>query len=334
MMNWLSRMMIPGLVCVILTGCDRPPGPVIGPDGKTVEVMSVNPEDAQEVAAVQAAESARALYAYRLDVLMAYYQKIGHLDKFRATQKEIDNLKTAQYFRWQGFEAVAPEGQRVQNADQRLLVEDTIAARNEWLASLDALAGFYSKRKQTFKARVVESVSNRFNPVHRYTYFLDAEIPGSELRPTDHIPEAEALYNQAVRLHQQGKGVLHTFVTTDYQKQKQALVLFRQLIQEYPTSTRIALSAYYIADIYKEYCDEDIRAVRWYERAWQWDPNITEPARFQAATVYDYRLSNPRKAIELYEQSLKHDPWRLLNPQTAQQRIKELRQSLPAGQAK
>lgn len=326
MMNWVSRMMVSGVaLSAILAGCDRPPAPVQHPDGRRVEVMTVNPQDPQEVAAVQGAESARALYSFRLDVLKAYYERIGHIDKHKATMKEMDNLRTAQYFRWEGFETTPPpEGRRLENADERLLVEETISARNAWIASLDELTTLYRRRRQDFKHRVVESVIKRFDPIHRYTYFLDAEVPGPELRPTDLIPEAEDLFAQALRLHKEGKGVLRTFVTTDYQKQKQALVLFCQLIQEYPTSTRIALSAYYIADIYKEYCNENLRAVKWYERAWQWDPNVTEPARFQAAVVYDARLNNPAKALELYKAALEHDPWRLLNPQWAQRRIREI----------
>ena len=103
-----------------------------------------------------------------------------------------------------------------------------------------------------------------------------------------------------------------------------AVVLFRDVIDHYPHSTKIALSAYFIAEIYKEYFNENTRAVKWYERAWQWDKNITEPARFQAATVYDLRLKNPKKAIECYRAAIKDDPWRLANREYAQDRIKAL----------
>ncbi|HUS47179.1 MAG TPA: hypothetical protein VM098_03600, partial [Phycisphaerae bacterium] len=173
------------------------------------------------------------------------------------------------------------------------------------------------------KVRLVENALDRFDPAYRYSYFLEAEIHGPELRPTDAIPEADALYQRALRLHREGQGLLGPF-TTDYRKQIKSLVLFRELIQTHPRSTKIALSAYYIAEIYKEYRNEDVRAVKWYERAWQWDPHITEPARFQAATVYDYRLKEPAKAADLYRKSITEDPWRWHNREFARDRIKVL----------
>ena len=104
---------------------------------------------------------------------------------------------------------------------------------------------------------------------------------------------------------------------------------FTKLIHDYPQSTKIALSAYYIADINKEYFRENTLAVYWYERAWTWDPHITEPARFQAATVYDIHLHDYAKAVECYRLSIKYDPWRLRDPEYAAKRIEELTGQTP-----
>jgi hypothetical protein len=98
------------------------------------------------------------------------------------------------------------------------------------------------------------------------------------------------------------------------------------LVHTYPTSTRIALSAYYIGEIYKEYFDENYRGVLWYERAWQWDPGITQPARFQAAVVYDYRLHHRGKAVELYRLVLQDETFNVTNTLFAERRIEELTQ--------
>ena len=92
---------------------------------------------------------------------------------------------------------------------------------------------------------------------------------------------------------------------------------------KYPDSTRIALSAYYIADIYKEYFNENLRAMWWYERAWQWDPHVPEPARFQAATVAE-RVHDYPRAIEYYKASLEYDPPRWGNAGHARDRIEKL----------
>jgi len=239
-------------------------------------------------------------------------------------QNETRNLQTAQYFRFLGIETTVPPGQSLAGADERLLVEETIAARQAWLGGVTRLRDFYNAKNDTTKVRLMQSALDRYGPEHQYTYFLEAEIPGPELRPTEAIPAADALYNRAYKLFQDGKGIVHTFVSTGYPQEREALKLFRQLIQEYPRSTKIALSAYYIADIYKEYFNEDVRAVKWYERAWQWDPHVTEPARFQAATVYDIRLKDPVRAVELYKASIANDPWRLLNREHARRRIEEL----------
>ena len=99
---------------------------------------------------------------------------------------------------------------------------------------------------------------------------------------------------------------------------------FRQLIDKYPASTKIAQSAYYIADIYKEYFDENLRALAWYERVWQWDKHITLPARSQAAFIYDFRLGRRGKAIALYQEVIKHEQFDRNRVRYAKQRIKEL----------
>ena len=100
-----------------------------------------------------------------------------------------------------------------------------------------------------------------------------------------------------------------------------------ELIEKYPTSDKIALAAFYIGDIYREYVRNYPLAVKWFERAWQWDPNITEPARFQAATVHDIRLHNPIKAIELYRAAIELETNRS-NARFAERRIPELEQQL------
>ncbi len=111
---------------------------------------------------------------------------------------------------------------------------------------------------------------------------------------------------------------------TNYGKQRKALGMFRELVRRYPNSTRIAESAYYIGDIYKEYFDEDVRAVQWYQRAWEWDPKILKPARFQAAVVYDLLLAQPGKALPLYQAVLKYEQFNGSNVNFATNRIKHL----------
>jgi tetratricopeptide (TPR) repeat protein len=313
-----------GCGACVLAGCNTPPDPIKTPDGKAVQVVTIQADDPVEVAGVTTAETARADYRYRLTVLKDYYFKVGNMDRMAAADNELKNLEAAQVFRFQGVEVTPPQGESLTSADERLLVEESLAARTEWLGSLDRLLEYYRspEKHDSFKARLIENVKARFGPVRQYSYFIEGEVPGPELQPTAVIPEADALYARAIKLYNDGKGILRTFVTTDYEKERQAVALFRELIQKYPTSTKIALSAFYIGEIYKEYFNENTRAVKWYERAWQWDRFITEPARFQEAVVYDIRLHDPTHAVPLYRRVVKgEDPWRAGNVEYAQDRI-------------
>jgi tetratricopeptide (TPR) repeat protein len=314
------------VVCCLAVGCDAPPGPPRTADGKIVKFLAVPPGEQGELAAATALEVARVNYNYRLEVLRNYYETtVGNMDKRLWTGRELENLARTQAFRWENLpEVISPTGEALADADERLLVEYVIAARKQYTEAVDELAELYESKDQTFKAALVRNMQSRFDPVRTYMYFLAAEIPGPDLQPTEMISGADQIYSEALKLFNDGKGILFTFLTTDYDKQRQALALFRKLIREHPNSTKIALSAYYIAEIYKEYFNENIRAVHWYERAWQWDPNIIEPARFQAATVHDLRLCNYAEAVRCYRLSIKHDPPRLLNYDTALRRIKEL----------
>jgi tetratricopeptide (TPR) repeat protein len=223
---------------------------------------------------------------------------------------------------------VPPAAESVgRDADERLLAEYALTARQAYLDSLDRLEQFYRKHEPGgYKAVRVANVRARFDAVRTYEYFLNAQIPGPDLRPTVVNPEADALYDQAMKLYSQGKGILHTFVTTDYDKERQALGMLRELIEKYPHSTKIAMAAYYIGEIYKEYFNEDVLAVHWYERAWQWDPNIPKPARFQAATVYDLRLMQKPEAIECYRGALEYEQFNKSNCDFARKRLRDLEQ--------
>ncbi len=310
---------------VMQAGCDaRPPAPK-ALSGDPLTTLSVNSEDPAEIAGAAAMEAGRIEYKFRLEVLQNYYYHVGDATRYIWTQDEIKNLDEAQQFEWVGLpKIVPPSKESVAGADERVLVEDLVVSRRKFLAGMEELAQYYERKNDGWKAKVIRNVQARLLPQRTYMYFLDAEIPGPDARPTQVISAADQLYDEAYKLYKSGKPLPGV---TSYPKQSKALELFVQLVQEYPSSTKIALSAYFIAEIYKEYFQEDYRAVQWYERAWQWDPNILQPARFQAATVYDLRLQDHDKAIELYEQSILHDPPRFRNKEFAQQRIRELNEA-------
>ena len=320
-------MMAVGLfACGLTIGCDQPVSPPKTADNKVPGALAVIPGNRNEMEAVVKAETARVNYRYRLLVLQSYYTQTGNMDKHRWTQRELKNLAAAHTFEWEGTPEVAmPKGESLANADEHLLVEYVVSARKEYLRAMGDLLDYYKETApNSYKAQRVANVLERFDPIRTYMYFLEAEIPQADRRSVEVIPEADRMYDQAIDLYEKGKGILRTFVTTDYRRQRRALGILLQLVHKHPRSTKVALAAYHIGEIYKEYFNENVRAVHWYERAWQWDPNVTKPARFQAAAVHDLRLYNRAKAIELYRQVIIHEQFNASNVRFAHNRIREL----------
>jgi len=314
------------LICVVVlptfTGCD---------DGDGLGILSrpritVNPSDSTELTLAEDFDSGRMRYQHRLQELRQYYLDEGDMVNIRWSYRELNNLQEAADLAWRGVPSdPIVEPPLPKDTSELLLVERMVEARSDFLQRVDAIAAYYQQTGQTKKFKRVDSVRERFNPIHTYLYLESAEYPPIDLRPRDDIPEANALYDRAVNLFWDGKGVTHSAITTSLRKEAEALVLFRKLIDEYPTSDRIALAAYYTADIYKEFFNENVRSVEWYRRAYTWLPEINEPARFQAATIYDIRLNDKNKAIELYQAALEHERFNTSNMKFAMQRIDEIR---------
>jgi hypothetical protein len=327
----LSVVLLLTISAVVFVGCNNTPPDVVNQkpgmpptdDWSTPKSLMVT--DPVELAAVTEMEKDRANYKYCLQVLAAYYHKFGNLDKETWANSEYKNLSEAKMFQWENVpEITMPTGESVDSADERLLVERTVAAREKYIADTDNVANVLAAKSDSYKLKVIRTMQARLDPICLYPYFPESMLPPRYLRPNAQIPAADRLYQEGVQLFQEGKGWAHTFVTTSYPKERQACVRFMKLIHDYPQSTKIAMAAYYIAEINKEYFKENTLAVYWYERAWTWDPHITEPARFQAATVYDFHLHNYSKAVECYRLALKYDPYRWRNPSECEERIKAL----------
>ena len=310
------------LASTMLTGCNTLPDMSKDDLGRPIQTMEVGPQDLPLFNAVKDAESSRVNYRYRVQILQGFYSRIGNHDKFEAASFEQNNIDRAQFFRWVGFTVTEPGAPvNVTDVDEPSLVEAVVGARQQWTAALTKVRDLYAAKGLTFQANTVQRVVDRLDPVDLPVYLLSAELPPTTLRPTDVIPEADQMYAEAFRLWREGKGLIPGM--TDYTKERRALILFKQLVQKYPSSNKIALSAYYIAEIYKEYFNKDVLALAWYQRSWEWDFAVPEPARFQAAAVCE-RLRDFPKAVECYRASIQHDPERFGNAGWSRRRIKEL----------
>jgi len=321
---WTANLALAALLAVamVTAGCNTRPSPIESKPFTRVTSIPVSPADAEESSAVQNYLSAKDSYEMALKVLNAYYTKVGAFDQQKMTENELKTLQTAQTWRFEGVQPPPkPEPQSIEDATQAGLAEQVVACRRNFKAAIDKLIELYSRRGDGLKVAAMKNVEDRIDPVLTYEYILNAEIPPAGLKGNEVIAEADALFDQAVRIHKAGKPLP---LITDYRKEREALIMFLRLVHTYPTSNKIALAAYYIGDIYKEYFNEDIRAVNWYQRAWEWDPYVLKPARFQAAVVYEGRLAEPAKALPLYRDVLKYEQFVPSNVRYARDRIKEL----------
>ena len=317
--KWVLLLVL--AACIVAVGCDRKP-PRLTSRAKVISTLSVASGDAAEIKAVTTAEAARVQYRYRLMVLRGYCNSIGDADRYNWSGKELANLDEAQWFKWTGIpEVLPPTGESLTDADPRLLVEFVLAARAAYKQAMRDLEKFYSERLSLKKLKFITRVRERFDPVRTYMYFFSAEAPPENMKPVKVIPAAEELYSKALSIYKSGSAVP---LFANYTKQRQALRLLLTITEQHPTSTRSPLAAFYIGHIYREYFNENVRAVMWYERAWKWNPRIQVGARFQAAVVWDYRLQNHEKALELYQGVLEHEFDEPTNRIFATNRIAEL----------
>jgi len=312
-------------VCMIAVGCDSKPSPVrrgIKSGFSSIKTLAVAPGDAEEINAVTAAEAARVQYRYRLTVLRGYCNSTGDADRYNWSGREIKNLDDAQWFKWTGIpEVLPPKGESLTDADPRLLVEAVLTTRAAYNQAIRDLQKFYRDRRSVEKEDFIDRVRRRFDPVRTYVYYFSAEAPPENMKPVKVIPAAEELYSKALSLHKRASLIP---LAPNYNQQREALRLFLNITEQHPTSTRSPYAAFYIGHIYREYFNEDVRAVMWYERAWKWDPRIQVGARFQAAVVWDYRLQNHERAMELYHEVLRYEVDDMTNRGFARRRIAEL----------
>ncbi len=207
------------------------------------------------------------------------------------------------------------------------LVESVLEYRALYHRSLTALRDYY--RDHGYESKRVWAV-NELKDVGRikpYRYILSGEIPSDRLAPRDSIAEADALLERGRALMTEGGHELPILYRKN--KMRQALATFRELIETYPSSDKIDDAAYFCGEIHKEYFSgDDLIAVRWFERAFTWNPETTHPARFRAAAVYDLRLHDRDRALELYRQVLDHETFNKSNVSFAVRRIEQLTSEL------
>ncbi len=220
-------------------------------------------------------------------------------------------------------ENVEVESVRVIGQQEVDLVEQVVRCRALYARYLEALREYYEKNGLVDKLTWAEHELDDLRHIKPYKYLLAAEVPDTAFQPVDSIAEADALFDEAMQLMKKGG---HGVPALYYErKMKEALTRLKQLLREYPTSDKIAEAAYWCGFIHKEYFKGDERiAVRWFQRAWEWDPDIQLPARFEAAVIYDRRLHERAKALELYRAVIEYETFNKSTMLYAADRIEQL----------
>ena len=200
------------------------------------------------------------------------------------------------------------------------LVEDLADRGMETGQSLAALQKYYQATGKVKRRRWAEHETKARERVPHYRYLAPGEIASTILVAVDSIPQANALYEEAERLHREAGGLL---IITDEDKLRGALSRFNRIIKEFPTSNKIDDAAYRAGQIYEHFKDWDI-AVVYYQRCFQWNEITAYPARCRAGYVMDQRLHKRNEARPLYHMAVDKRSSFTANIEFAQKRILEM----------
>lgn len=183
------------------------------------------------------------------------------------------------------------------------LVEDLSEKRIAYLESLKTLRAYYEQTGNHQKSGWANRELELFGQSPQYTYIAVGQIASENLRATDSIPEADELFAEARRLYRSARLLA---LVGDKPKLRQALSMFNELINTYPTSDKIDDAAYKAGVIYQAFGDDRL-AVTYYKRAFQWNSDTPYPARFKAARLMDLRLGLKADALELYKYAIENE---------------------------
>jgi hypothetical protein len=203
--------------------------------------------------------------------------------------------------------------------------------REEYLGQLLHLERMYMDRADLPRANWARRQRALTEAVEVYPYagkgVREQEL---EVRPERRIAQADEMYNEAMSIMSSFDTVpLAGALPANKQKARDALDLLRAMIMNYPKSDKVDDAAFEIAEIYKEYLREDdpdnLLALRYYRWSWELDPRTPHPARFQSAVVYDHRMHDRIRALELYKEVIRLNEYgHSTNATYSAQRIDEL----------
>ena len=198
------------------------------------------------------------------------------------------------------------------------MVQKLNSLRKDYQKSLEQLRVFYHQVQDKERERWATEELIAFHRIPKNAFILDLDLPPPNLPGDLNVPEANKIFTWAMKFKD------HSYGTEYIDNQRRAEVLFQAILDKYPRSNKISAVAYNLGDVYESKAYRQFsRAVEYYHRCYQYNPKTTLDARIRAARLYDSKLNNRTKAIEVYREVTTHetDPQHI---QEAQKRIAEL----------
>jgi tetratricopeptide (TPR) repeat protein len=191
---------------------------------------------------------------------------------------------------------VPPARPVLSTAGEVELVEQVAVARESYRLTLEALKRHYFEAGNATKLAWAEKELADLNGMEKYHYLSEVELAPADLRPVASITAADLLFKEGLEFKN-----YPAFPPEKKEKLRTALTKFRTIITDYPMSDKIDDAAFRMGEIYEGWYFEDpVRAVQCYERCFQWSPRTEYPAIFNTAKLYDEKLMQRDKAVELY----------------------------------
>ena len=212
----------------------------------------------------------------------------------------------------------------VGSTDEVDLVEQVSTFRRDYRHSLELLTQHYTVVGENRKLGWAQEELRALDRMPQYRYIIDAEVLPANLVAAERVLAADELYKDAVETQRQAEPI---GILKDHEQLRIAREKYNQLIRQYPTSDKIDDAAYRVADIYEYFKAYEI-ALLYYQRAYQWDPATSNPARFHAAVLLDKRLHRRDEALELYQEAVLREGGKYADWKTyGEKRIRELSSS-------
>jgi hypothetical protein len=200
--------------------------------------------------------------------------------------------------------------------EELALVEKVVESRQQYEDALLRLVAFYKQTGADLKLRQAQDELEDLRKATKYDYVVLVDVLAVQPRPLRSIPEADALFKDAMAYKNYPADL---FFFGKKEKLEVALRKFKQLITQYPESDKVAECAYRIAEIYEgPSFNEFLRAAKYFEATFRWDPQFPQPARWRAARIYDRKLQDYSEARRLYEICADESPFPDLREKAAE----------------